>query len=59
VYLVGVGVFVHENLKLKTLAHHGKKAKSFLKYGLQLIANILLNPCDRSNFDIFYFLSCT
>jgi len=37
---------------------HGKKAKSIFKYGLEEIANCLLNPCYEVQFNIFEILSC-
>ncbi|KAA6347268.1 hypothetical protein EZS27_005235, partial [termite gut metagenome] len=38
---------------------HGRMAKSLFKYGLGMIANILLNPKCTHEIDIFKFLSCT
>jgi hypothetical protein len=59
-----VGVFVNDNIKPIRLLNHGRKAKSFLKYGLEFIASILLNPyatCEQAGIEIniFKFLSCT
>ena len=54
-----VGVFVNENLKPIRILKHGKKAKSLFKYGLEIIATVLLNPLAATNIEIFKFLSCT
>ena len=35
------------------------KQKSIFKYGLEEIANVLLNPWYKERFDIFKILSCT
>jgi transposase len=55
-----VGVFANENLKKIEIKKHGKRAKSIFKYGLQFIANVLLNPLKITNINVFdKFLSCT
>jgi len=54
-----VGVFVNDNIKQIRTLKHGRKAKSLLKYGLEFIARILLNPYATNEIDIFKFLSCT
>jgi hypothetical protein len=54
-----VGVFVDKYIKPIRILKHGRRAKSFLKYGLEYIANILLNPYAISDINIFVFLSCT
>ena len=57
VYLVGIHkqIFITPIRILK----HGRKAKSIFKYGLEEIANTLLNPWYKARFDIFKILSCT
>jgi len=54
-----VGVFVNENVKPIKILKHGKKAKSIFKYGLEIIATILLNPLTTIDVEVFKFLSCT
>jgi len=54
-----VGVFVDENLKPIRILKHGRRAKSFFKYGLEIIAAVLLNPLISIDIEIFKFLSCT
>jgi len=54
-----VGVFANENLKHIRTLKHGRKSKSFFKYGLNIIANTLPNKLRNNDFDIFKFLSCT
>ena len=54
-----VGVFASENIKPIRILKHGKKAKSLLKHGLEIIATILLNPMVTTDIEIFKFLSCT
>lgn len=39
--------------------HHGRRAKSLFKYGLEYIAQCLLNHMNRYRIDIFKFLSYT
>jgi len=54
-----VGVFANQNIKPIRMLKHGRKAKSFFKYGLEIIATILLNPLATMDVDVFKFLSCT
>jgi len=54
-----VGVFANQNIKPIRILKHGKKAKSLLKHGLEIIATILLNPMITIDIEIFKFLSCT
>jgi hypothetical protein len=55
-----VGVFADENLKKIEIKKHGRRAKSIFKYGLQIIANALLNPLKINKINVFEkFLSCT
>lgn len=55
----GVGVFANENIKPVRILKHGRRAKSLFKYGLEIIASILLNHLIISNVDVAKFLSCT
>jgi len=54
-----VGVFADENIKPIRILNNGKRAKSLFKYGLEIIAAVLLNPLISIDIDIFKFLSCT
>ncbi|KAA6350173.1 hypothetical protein EZS27_002439 [termite gut metagenome] len=54
-----VGIYVHKYVKQIQTKKHGRRAKSLFKYGLGVIANILLNPKCTQKIDIFKFLSCT
>jgi hypothetical protein len=54
-----VGVFADKNVKPIRILKHGSRAKSFFKYGLEIIAAVLLNHLNTTNLDIFNFLSCT
>jgi len=54
-----VGIYIHENVKQIRILKHGHRAKSFGKYGLEAIANVLLNPFTKTKYNIFKFLSCT
>ncbi len=54
-----VGIYIHENIKEIKVLHHGKKAKSLFKYGLEHISHCLLNQTNRYRIDIFKFLSYT
>lgn len=51
-----LGIYLHENVKPIRKLKHGHKAKSLFKYGLEHIANSLLNPYRQKVFNI---LSCT
>ncbi|MDR1897875.1 MAG: hypothetical protein LBR10_13905 [Prevotellaceae bacterium] len=54
-----VGVYINDHIKPITIKTLGRRAKSFFKYGLECIANILLNICNSKNLNVFKFLSCT
>jgi len=54
-----VGIFADQNLKPIRILANGKRAKSLFKYGLEIIAHVLLNPCAWIELNIFVFLSCT
>jgi hypothetical protein len=54
-----VGVYINDHIKPITIKTHGRRAKSFFKYGLEYIASILLNICKTINLDVFEILSCT
>jgi hypothetical protein len=54
-----VGVFANQNIKPIKILKHGKRAKSLFKYGLEIIAAILLNHMITTNIEISKFLSCT
>jgi hypothetical protein len=54
-----VGDYIDKHIKPIRILNHGRRAKSLLKYGLEYIANILLNPYTINEVEIFDFLSCT
>ena len=54
-----VGVFADKNVKPIRILKHGKRAKSLFKYGLEIIATVLLNPLAKIKLNIFPFLSGT
>ncbi len=54
-----VGIYIHKNIKEIKVLHHGRKAKSLFKYGLEYISHCLLNHTNRYRIDIFKFLSYT
>ena len=56
-YKVGIHIDMNEQ-KIK-IKKHGYRAKSLFKYGLDYISNVLLNPQNQSNIDVFNFLSCS
>jgi hypothetical protein len=58
VWCYKVGIY-HQLINPIILKKHGRKAKSIFKYGLNLIANILLNAQNQSGIVISDFLSCT
>jgi len=54
-----VGIYIDSFEKKIKIKKHGFRSKSFFKYGLDYIANILLNPQNQSNVNVFQFLSCS
>lgn len=56
-YLVGITA----NLKVKAIRilNNGRRAISLVKYGLNFIADTLLNPFRPTKINVFDFLSCT
>lgn len=56
-YKVGIYIDLFEQ-KIK-IKKHGYRAKSLFKHGLDYVANILLNPQNQTNVNVFKFLSCT
>lgn len=55
-YKVGIYLNSIRPIIIKT---HGRKAKSIFKYGLNYVAQVLLNAQNKNNINIFGFLSCT
>ena len=53
------GIYLHYNVKPIRMLKHGRRAYSLFKYGLNFIANVLLNNEIKTNIDVFKFLSCT
>jgi hypothetical protein len=53
VWCYKVGIFVDEYVKPIKIKKHGFRAKSIFKYGLEFIANILLNPQNQSDVCVF------
>ena len=58
VWCYKIGIY-HHLINPIILKKHGRKAQSIFKYGLNLIASILLNSQNQSNINISSFLSCT
>lgn len=56
-YLVGIAA----NIKVKAvrILNNGRRAISLVKYGLNFIADTLLNPFRPTKINVFDFLSCT
>ena len=50
------GVYTNDNIKPIRILKNGRRAKSFLKYGLETISRIFLNPLAKPEFDIFKLL---
>jgi len=59
VWCYKVGIYIDFNEQKIKIKKHGYRAKSLFKYGLDYISNILLNPQNQSNVDVFKFLSCS
>ena len=54
-----VGIYLHQNIRPVKIKKHGRRARTLFKYGLDYIANCLLNNLKRTDVDITQFLSCT
>ena len=54
-----VGIYKDANICPIRFLKHGRRAKSFFKYGLEEIAEVLSNPFKKEKFSIFKILSCT
>ena len=52
------GIYLHQNIKAITIKKHGRKAISIFKYGLEYIANFVLNSKMENKINVFKFLSC-
>ncbi len=59
VWCYKVGIYLHLMVKAITVKKHGRKAKSIFKYGLQHVANWLLNALNQKDISLSKFLSCT
>jgi Transposase DDE domain len=59
VWCYKVGIHLHQYHKKIIVKKHGRKAISIFKYGLNYIANFLLNSEMKRKINIFKFLSCT
>lgn len=53
------GIYIHKKIKKIRMLKHGKRAKSLFKYGLEYIAQWLLNPYCQHDTNPIKFLSCT
>lgn len=58
VWVYKAGIFRHQKIPV-LIKSHGRRAKLIFKYGLDLIANTLLNAKKQNDINIFTFLSCT
>jgi hypothetical protein len=54
-----IGIYVHQNIKEIRIMKHGRRAMSLFKYGLNYIANALLNRKTKTYNECVKLLSCT
>lgn len=59
VWAYKIGIFLHEKVKAIEIKKHGRRAISLFKYGLEYIAQVLLNTEKIDTINICGFLSCT
>jgi hypothetical protein len=60
VWAYKIGIFQHKNVKPIAIKTHGRPEKSFFAYGLELLAQTLLNGfCKTIQIFSLLFLSCT
>ena len=53
------GIYIHQKIKKIRTLKHGYRAKSFVKYGLEAIEYVMLNPYAKTEYDGFEILSCS
>jgi hypothetical protein len=58
VWCYKIGIYLHQISPI-AIKKHGRKAKSIFKYGLNFLANALLNSENQNDTNLFQFLSCT
>jgi hypothetical protein len=58
VWCYQIGIYMNQTNPI-TIKKHGRKAKRLFKYGLNFLANVLLNSEKQNKTNIFHFLSCT
>ncbi len=58
VWCYKIGIHLHK-LKPIKIKKHGRKAKSIFKYGLEHLANTLLNTVNQRFTELIWLLSCT
>lgn len=58
VWCYKIGIYLHLKKPIP-IKKHGRKAKSIFKYGLNFLAKTLLNSENKTNVEIYQFLSCT
>ncbi len=56
VWCYKVGIYLHLKVKPIIIKKHGRKAISIFKYGLQFVANWLLNALNQTNINLPKFL---
>jgi hypothetical protein len=54
-----VGIYIHQKVKAIRILKHGYRAKSFVKFGLEAIEYVMLNPYAKTEYDVFEILSCS
>ena len=54
-----IGIAANIKVKAVRILNNGRRAISLVKYGLNFIADALLNPFRPSKINVFDFLSCT
>jgi hypothetical protein len=58
VWCYKIGIYLHKMNPI-VIKKHGRKAKSIFKYGLNYLANTLLNAVNENFTNLIQFLSCT
>ncbi|MFK5972490.1 MAG: transposase [Flavobacteriaceae bacterium] len=58
VWCYKVGIYLHQNISPIKIKKHGRRARAIFKYGLDYIANCLLNALKPLEINIAQFLSC-
>uniref|UniRef100_UPI00404A6B70 transposase n=1 Tax=Flavobacterium sp. TaxID=239 RepID=UPI00404A6B70 len=59
VWCYKIGDYIDQNIKKIIIKSHGRRAVSVFKYGLDYLAECLINTRNKLKINLIHFLSCT